>query len=114
MGTAARGGQAEAMNATTSNPQTDTATDLQDEPARYAPQRLRRPVSDRMVAGVAAAVADYLDVDVTIVRIVMAVLTVAGGAGVALYVAGWLLIPEEGADRSIADDFLGSIGSRSR
>jgi phage shock protein PspC (stress-responsive transcriptional regulator) len=112
MGAAPRGGQAEAMNATTSD--TDTRTDVQDEPGRYAPQRLRRPINDRMVAGVAAAVADYLDVDVTIVRIVMAVLTVAGGAGVALYIAGWLLIPEEGADRSIADDFLGSIGSRSR
>jgi phage shock protein PspC (stress-responsive transcriptional regulator) len=102
------------MNATTSNPSTDTDTDIQDEPARYASQRLRRPLHDRMVAGVAAAIADYLDVDVTLVRIVIAVLTIAGGAGVAVYIAGWLLIPEEGSDHSIADDFIGSIGSRSR
>jgi phage shock protein PspC (stress-responsive transcriptional regulator) len=114
MGAAGRARQPGVMNATTSNPGTDTDTDLQDEPARYAPQRLRRPIHDRMVAGVAAAIAEYLDVDVTIVRIVIAVLTVAGGAGVAVYIAGWLLIPEEGADHSIADDFLGSIGSRSR
>jgi phage shock protein PspC (stress-responsive transcriptional regulator) len=116
MGAAGRARQPGAMNATTSSPspETDTATDFQDEPPRYAAQRLRRPIHDRMVAGVAAAIADYLDVDVTIVRIVIAVLTVAGGAGVAVYIAGWLLIPEEGADHSIADDFLGSIGSRSR
>ena len=97
------------MNATTSTPQAQQ--DRQDESgpdAPYAPQQLRRPLHDRMLAGVAAGIADYLDVDVTIVRIVMAVLTIAGGAGVALYIAGWLLIPEEGAEHSIADDFIGS------
>ena len=62
----------------------------------------------------AAAIADYLDVDVTIVRIVIAALTIAGGAGVAVYIAGWLLIPEEGSDHSVADEFISSLGSRSR
>ena len=100
------------MNATTSDQQ--APQDLTDEPAQDLPQRLRRPLHDRMVAGVAAAVADYLDVDVTIVRIVIAVLTMVGGAGLAIYIAGWLLIPEEGRDHSIADDFISSIGSRSR
>ena len=100
------------MNATTTDQQ--APQDLTDEPADDLPQRLRRPLNDRMVAGVGAAVADYLDVDVTIVRIVIAVLTIVGGAGVAIYIAGWLLIPEEGSDHSIADDFLSSIGSRSR
>jgi phage shock protein C len=100
------------MNATTSDQQ--APQDLIGEPAPHASQRLRRPLHDRMVAGVAAAIADYLDVDVTLVRIVIAVLTIAGGAGVAVYIAGWLLIPEEGSDHSIADDFIGSIGSRSR
>ncbi|MGH3273730.1 MAG: PspC domain-containing protein, partial [Streptosporangiaceae bacterium] len=84
----------------------------QDLPGEQAPcgqRRLRRPVQDRMLAGVAASLAGYLDVDVTIVRIVMTVLTVAGGAGAALYVVGWLLIPEEGSEHSIADDFIGSL-----
>ena len=112
MGAAARARQPGAMNATTSDQQ--APHDLQDEPALDVPQRLRRPLQDRMVAGVAAAIADYLDVDVTIVRIVIAALTIAGGAGVAVYIAGWLLIPEEGSDHSVADDFLSSIGSRSR
>ncbi len=68
------------------------------------PRRLlRRPRQDRMIAGVAAGIAEYLDADVTIVRIVIAVLTVFGGAGLALYIAGWLLMPEEGSDRSIAN-----------
>jgi phage shock protein PspC (stress-responsive transcriptional regulator) len=61
-----------------------------------------------MLAGVAAGIARYLDVDVTIVRILFAVLAVMGGAGVPIYLAGWLLIPEEGAEQSIAGGFIQS------
>jgi phage shock protein C len=63
---------------------------------------LHRPTHNRMIAGVAAGLADYLSVDVTIVRITIAVLAVFGGAGIALYIAGWLLMPNEGEERSIA------------
>jgi phage shock protein C len=66
-------------------------------------RHLHRPTADRMIAGVAAGIAEYLDVDVTIVRIAIAVLSVFGGAGIALYIAGWLLMPIEGSDRSIAN-----------
>jgi len=66
------------------------------------PRSLRRPINDRMIAGVAAGFAEYLEIDVTAVRIAIAVLVVVGGAGIALYVAGWLLMPQEGSDRSIA------------
>jgi phage shock protein PspC (stress-responsive transcriptional regulator) len=66
-----------------------------------------------MVAGVAAGVASYLGVDVTIVRIVLAVLTIAGGVGLPIYLAGWLLIPEEGSDVPIAGEFIGSRRSQS-
>ena len=66
-----------------------------------------------MLAGVAAGIARYLNVDVTIVRIVFAVLAIVGGAGVPLYLAGWLLIPEEGNEQSIASGFIQSLQSRS-
>jgi phage shock protein C len=70
------------------------------------PHPLSRPVSDRMLAGVAAGIARYLDVDATVVRIVLAVLAVAGGIGVPLYLIGWLLMPEDGAQQSIAAELL--------
>ena len=63
---------------------------------------LRRPFQDRMLAGVAAGLARYFGVDPMIVRIAFVVLTVVGGAGIPLYLAGLLLIPEEGSDQSIA------------
>ena len=75
---------------------------------------LYRPHEGRMLFGVCAGVADYLNVDVNVVRIVFAVLTVIGGAGIPVYLAGWLLVPEEGAEQSIASEFIGSLQGRSR
>ena len=67
-----------------------------------------------MLGGVASGIARYLSVDVTVVRIVFAVLAIMGGAGIPLYLAGWLLIPEEGAQQSIASELIQSLSSRSR
>jgi len=55
------------------------------------------PARDRAngaVAGVAAGIARALEVDPTLVRLLFALLTLAGGAGIALYLAGALLMPE--------------------
>lgn len=74
---------------------------------------LYRPYQGRMAAGVAAGIGNYLGVDPTIVRIVLAVLTVVGGAGIPVYMAGWLLMPDEGAPQSLASEFIGSLQGRS-
>jgi phage shock protein PspC (stress-responsive transcriptional regulator) len=67
-----------------------------------------------MLTGVAIGLAEYLGVDVMIVRVAFVVLTVVGGAGIPLYLAGLLLLPEEGSDQSIAGSFIKSRQSRSR
>src|SRR5215813_12947050 len=76
--------------------------------------QLRRPVDDRIIAGVASGIARYLGVDTNIVRIAFVVLAFVGGAALPLYVAGWLLIPEDGADQSIAGELFSSVENRSR
>jgi phage shock protein PspC (stress-responsive transcriptional regulator) len=76
--------------------------------------QLRRPVNDRMIAGVASGIARYLGIDTNIVRIAFFVLAFVGGASLPLYVAGWLLIPEDGADQSIAGELFSSLEIRSR
>jgi phage shock protein PspC (stress-responsive transcriptional regulator) len=88
-----------------------TTVEPQDQTTQHT---LSRPVDDRMLGGVAAGIAHYLKVDVTVVRIVFAVLAIMGGAGIPLYIAGWLLIPEEGAGQSIASELIDSLSSRSR
>jgi phage shock protein C len=103
------------MNTTTASPETDTKSTIYPEAtAETRPQQLYRPFQDRMLAGVAVGIARYLGVDVTVVRIVLAVLTVVGGVGIPLYLAGWLLIPEEGSEQSIASQFIQSLQARSR
>src|SRR5450755_2816958 len=111
-----------AMNTTTANPADDD--NPQSQPGEAPPQSgaqsgagpaaqaqpLSRPVQDRMLAGVAAGVARYLRVDVTLV---LTVLVFAGGTGVPIYLAGWLLIPEEGHEQSIAGEFIESRQARS-
>jgi signal transduction histidine kinase len=61
------------------------------------------PARDRangVVAGVAAGIARALEVDPTLVRLLFALLTLAGGAGIALYLAGALLMPEARGERT--------------
>ena len=97
-------------------PTTDQSDSRPEPPFGWGPERpaLRRPFEDRMLAGVAAGLARYVGVDVTIVRIAFVVLTVVGGAGIPLYLAGLLLIPEEGSNQSIAGSLIESLQSRSR
>lgn len=103
------------MDTTTPLPPASDQTTTSPAPGLPAPQPpLYRPIHDRMLAGVASGMARYLGVDATIVRIVLAVLTVVGGVGVPLYLAGWLLIPEEGASQSLASELIQSAFPRSR
>ncbi len=60
--------------------------------------RIRRVVVDRRVAGVAGGIARHLDIDPLIVRVGFVVLTFFGGVGLLLYIACWLLIPDDGSD----------------
>jgi phage shock protein PspC (stress-responsive transcriptional regulator) len=93
----------------------DTSTvNTESEPAYQAGRPpLRRAYHGRMLAGVAAGIADYLGVDVTIIRVAFAVFAFLGGAGIPAYLACLLLIPEEGTDESIASSLLDSLhGSR--
>ncbi|MGH3067537.1 MAG: PspC domain-containing protein [Streptosporangiaceae bacterium] len=88
------------MNTTTTSAASDQTSQAPHE--SHQARTFSRPVHDRMLGGVAGGIARYLDVDVTVIRILFAVFAVLGGAAVPVYLAGWLLIPEDGADQSIA------------
>ena len=68
--------------------------------------RLHRSTDDRVLGGVAAGLADHLGLDVAAVRVGMVALSLLGGVAIPIYLAGWLLIPAEGAASTIADDWL--------
>jgi phage shock protein PspC (stress-responsive transcriptional regulator) len=62
-----------------------------------APKRLfRKPASGR-IAGVCAGIADYLDTDVTVVRLLWVILSIVPGGfigGLLGYLAAWIIMPE--------------------
>jgi phage shock protein PspC (stress-responsive transcriptional regulator) len=60
--------------------------------------RIRRSRTDRKVAGVAGGLGRHLDIDPVILRVAFVVLTFFGGVGLLVYVALWLLLPEDGSD----------------
>ena len=76
--------------------------------------RLRRSGDDKMLAGVAGGMARYLNVNVTLVRVIIAALALFSGAGAALYLAAWLLIPADGEDQSIAEAWIAGRQDRFR
>ena len=87
------------------------STTTGDQPAA---RQLRRSTDDKMLAGVASGIARYLDADVTLVRFLIAALALFHGAGLALYVAAWLLIPADGEDQSLAAAWIAGRQNRSR
>jgi phage shock protein C len=58
-------------------------------------KRLYRSQRDHIIAGIASGLGDYFDVDPTIIRLVMVLLVFPGGAGLFLYLVGWVIIPPE-------------------
>jgi phage shock protein PspC (stress-responsive transcriptional regulator) len=64
--------------------------------------RPARPRDDRQVAGVAAGIARRYDIDPVLVRVGF-VVAAFSGIGAALYVAGWILLPDGPADPAARD-----------
>jgi phage shock protein PspC (stress-responsive transcriptional regulator) len=69
-------------------------------------KRLERSRSDRMLAGVSGGLARYFDIHPAFYRVGFVVLTLLGGAGILVYVAAALVIPDEGQEDSIASGAL--------
>jgi phage shock protein PspC (stress-responsive transcriptional regulator) len=67
-----------------------------DAAAPEQPRRLFRSKDDRIIAGVCGGLASYFKVDPVLVRVVTVALVAVGGVGVLLYLAAWLLVPQEG------------------
>ena len=58
-------------------------------------KRLYRSRSEEMIAGVCGGLADYLNVDPTVIRLVFLLLLFAGGGGLFIYLILWVIMPLE-------------------
>jgi phage shock protein PspC (stress-responsive transcriptional regulator) len=69
-------------------------------------KRLERSTSSRVIAGVAGGLGRYFDLNPNFFRVGFVVLTLLGGAGILIYLAAILVMPEEGKEQSIAEETL--------
>ena len=60
-----------------------------------AAKKLYRIREGRKIAGVCGGLADYFDIDPTIIRLIWLLLVLGFGSGVLLYLIAWLIVPEE-------------------
>ncbi len=68
---------------------------------------LVRSRDNRIIAGVCAGFADYLGMDVNLVRVLFALVTLfTVGTAILAYLIAWAVIPEEGQKTSIAEDLI--------
>jgi phage shock protein PspC (stress-responsive transcriptional regulator) len=79
-----------------SDPEPEEPAAEEPAAARPEPRRLQRSRDDRVIAGVCGGLARYLNVDPVIVRVTAVALVFAGGAGLFLYLAAFLLVPNDG------------------
>jgi phage shock protein C len=67
------------------------------------PKRLERSKSNRILGGVCAGVANYLNMDPTLVRVLTVLLTLFTGVPVIVYLVLLFVVPEEGAPTTPAN-----------
>ena len=61
-------------------------------------KRLYKSRNNKMICGVCAGIADYFNIDPSIVRVLWAVLALAAGTGVLAYIACAIILPEGDTD----------------
>ncbi len=56
-------------------------------------KRLHRSRTEKMIAGVCGGIAEYLDIDPTIVRVLWVLVAFLAGTGILLYLILWIVMP---------------------
>jgi phage shock protein C len=58
------------------------------------PRKLYRSQTQRMLAGVCGGLAEYFNIDATVMRVLFLILAVFGGSGIVLYLVMWIVVPD--------------------
>src|SRR6266404_6624185 len=57
------------------------------------PKKLMRSSTDKKLGGVCAGLAEYFDMDTTLVRVLWLLIVLCGGTGILLYIILWIVLP---------------------
>lgn len=58
-------------------------------------RRLYRSHTNRKLAGVCGGLAEYLNTDATLIRVLFVLLALLGGPGIVIYLLMWIIVPEQ-------------------
>jgi phage shock protein C len=58
-------------------------------------KKLYRSTTDKMLGGVAGGLAEYFDIDSTLVRVLFIVVVFLGGGGIIAYIILWIVVPQK-------------------
>ena len=58
-------------------------------------RKLYRSKTTRKLAGICGGLAEYFGVDATLIRVLVVLRAVLGGSGLVLYLAMWIIVPNE-------------------
>ena len=67
-------------------------------------KKLYRSRKDRWLAGICGGIAQYFELDPTIIRVLFVLLSVFAGGGILVYIILWLIIPQEPDTTEPAED----------
>jgi phage shock protein PspC (stress-responsive transcriptional regulator) len=95
------------MSGETETPAAKAGNGFEETVKDFWASRPRRPQHNRKVAGVAAAIGNRYGIDPVVIRVALVAATIFGGAGLVIYLLGWLLFPDE---RDQVSAFEGMIG----
>ncbi|WP_242613502.1 PspC domain-containing protein [Herbihabitans rhizosphaerae] len=95
------------MNGTHRSQSGPSASGAEDSLNDFWANRPRRPRRGRKIAGVAAGIGHRYGIDPVLVRVAFLVGALYGGAGIVLYLLGWLLLPEESDETSPLESLVG-------
>lgn len=70
-------------------------------------KRLYRSDTKQQIAGVCAGIAEYFNLDITLVRLVFVLMMLAGGPGLLVYIIMWIVAPIESEVRAKYPDYKG-------
>ena len=83
-------------------------------------KKIYRKTDDCIIAGVCAGLADYFEIDETLVRVIFVLLFIGGGSGILIYLVLWLVIPKKGEENKKVDwqenvkEFTEDVGKKAK
>ena len=73
----------------------ETRENKEEDPVMSNVRRLYRSRYEKKLGGVCAGLANFFQIDVTVVRLIWVLLAVFAGTGILAYIIAWIIIPEQ-------------------